>query len=282
MSINSRWHLHDAQTKMWKQRRHTIINIKQSEDTKLTNREALFCHKHDPPAQHSSPLHTSTSELTCSEWPAESFQIGLWVFFFLALSSLCLSLSFTLSPWRYTDVLQAAHPSFEAWHKCINLSAKWYVVLLFPPDSDVLSPLRRSLCLTELQWEIWGRPVWLSAAPLSLLLSREDVLSLSGCQLVLCSLLLSLPSVTLSCWTELMHAISPSLFCCVSIDFSVFLSLFIDLCVCVTACAASSGWLLSMLLKDLNLTRRIHKAGLWICTWIWVDRNSCGEDTNKK
>eukprot|EP00064_Thunnus_orientalis_P016549 superscaffoldBa00003310_g16615 len=45
-------------------------------------------------------------------------------------------------------------PSCAARSNCIDLSAKWYVVLLFPRDSDVLSPLRCSLCLTQLQWEI--------------------------------------------------------------------------------------------------------------------------------
>ncbi|CAK6966906.1 Hypothetical predicted protein [Scomber scombrus] len=55
---------------------------------------------------------------------------------------------------QYTDVLLAAQPSSVAWSNCIDLSAKWYVVLLFPRDSDELSPLRCSLCLTQLQWEI--------------------------------------------------------------------------------------------------------------------------------
>lgn len=64
------------------------------------------------------------------------------------------TLSPSLSLWQYTDVLRAAHPSCVAWRKCIDLSAKWYVVLLFPRDSDVLSLLRRSLCLAQLQREI--------------------------------------------------------------------------------------------------------------------------------
>lgn len=59
---------------------------------------------------------------------------------------------FTPSVPLATDVLWVAHPSSVRVH--LSLGQVVYVVLLFPRVSDVLSPLCRSLCLTQLQREI--------------------------------------------------------------------------------------------------------------------------------
>lgn len=58
--------------------------------------------------------------------------------------------SLTRSLWLLTSYGSLALP----WCECINLSTKWYVVLLLPRVSEALSPLRRSLCLTQLQRKI--------------------------------------------------------------------------------------------------------------------------------
>lgn len=119
-------------------------------------------------SRHPSLFHTRTSELTCSEWPTKSSQIGLGKSSLSSLSSLSASL------WLQTSY----GPLTPPWSECTDLSAKWYVVLLLPRVSDVLSPLRRSLCFTQLQREIWGRAAWLSAALLSRFLSLSLSLSL--------------------------------------------------------------------------------------------------------
>lgn len=157
---------------MWKKNKqvtHTQTQAKKKKNATLqewryktyTHTHIHTCHKQNesiPFPQKQKLTHLLSDQL-------KAFKLALDNLLPLALFALSVplaapSLPLSLSLWQYTDVLRAAHPSCVAWSKCIDLSAKWYVVLLFPRDSDVLSPLRRSLCLTQLQWEIWGQATW--------------------------------------------------------------------------------------------------------------------------
>lgn len=126
-----------------------------------------------------------------------------------------------LSVLLAADVLRAAQPSRVC--ESIDLSAR--AVLLPARVSNVLSPLRRSHCFTQMK-ENWGRAAWMSAA-LALspcfFLSPSPSLSLLRCQH--CATVLTLLSLQPVCLSGYWAA------CYLTIS---FLSLHWFLCPCLS------------------------------------------------
>lgn len=125
-----------------------------------------------------------------------------------SLHSLCpfgYSLARYLSLWQRIDVLRAAYPYCVAWHKRIDLSAKWYVVLLFPRARlrcALPSPLL-TLPHTAAEGNVRMGNVAECCSTLSRSCSRSRSLSLSlsGCQLVV----MLAPAISSLCHSYLLH-----------------------------------------------------------------------------
>lgn len=130
-------------------------------------------------------------------------------------------------------------------------------VPLFPRDSDVLAPLHRLLCFTQLQREIWGRATWYSSLSLSLFSKLRLSLSLRlSVAAMLTPAISSLCHSFLLSWTACYHHLSFFFFFFTVSPLTPVppsLSLTIDPCICVLASAASSGWRLFMLLRKSEL-----------------------------
>lgn len=198
-----------------------------------------------------SGTHVANIRLCSTQAQVNSPALRSWK---LLIGRLLTSCSLKCSLWWFRRLFcGAAQPSRVAPRKCMDLSVKWIAFPLLPPDSNVLSLLQHSHCLTQLQ----RGNMRMGSVALHFLsfpsLPQNEMLALSAASEDARSCFT--PSLFFFLCAELNCRMSHHLLFIVSQLIPLaFPSLSIDLEICVFACAASSGRVVQSELHFLHRT----------------------------